>query len=140
VAAKNIRILQTSCSCRLKHQQGEERHPRCRFHPRRNLVQPQTVKRTGASASRSEAPASHPLRISARLTVSAAWLQDWSCSRVIWPNPSYRYCTSLAWEATCPASRKPLFEPTSPLSTPPLPSASADRRAAEGSKTEPERL
>jgi hypothetical protein len=41
---------------------------------------------------------------------------------------------------SAPASRKPLFEPTSPLSTPPLPSASAHRRAAKGSKTKPERL
>jgi hypothetical protein len=78
-----------------------ERHPRRRFHPRRNLAQPQTAKRAGASASRSEAPASRPLRISAWLTVSVAWLRDWSCSRVIWPNPSYRCCTSSAWEATC---------------------------------------
>jgi hypothetical protein len=106
VAAKNIRILQTNCSCRLKHQQGEERHPRRRFHPRQNLAQPQTTKRVGASVSRSEALASRPPRISARLTVSAAWLRDWPCSQVIWPNPSYRCCTFPAWEATCSHAEK----------------------------------
>jgi hypothetical protein len=106
VAAKNIRMLQMNCSCRLKHQQGEERHPRRRFDPRWNLAQPQTVMRAGASASRSEAPASRPPRIPARLTASAAWLQDWSYSRVIWPNPSYRCCTSSAWEATCSRAEK----------------------------------
>jgi hypothetical protein len=38
-----------------------------------------------------------------------------------------------------PRREKPLSEPTPPLSTPPLPSASAHRRAAEGSKTGRER-
>jgi hypothetical protein len=101
VAATNIRILQTNCSCRLKHQQGEERHSRRRFHPRRNLAQPQTAMRAGTSASCSEAPASRPPRISARLTASAAWLQDLPCSQVIWPNPIYRCCAFSAWEASC---------------------------------------
>jgi hypothetical protein len=106
VAAKNIRILQTNRSSRLKHQQGEERHPRRRFHLQRNLAQPQTAKRGGASASRSEAPASYPPKISARLTALAAWLRDWSCSRVVWPNSNYHCCTSSTWEAICPRIEK----------------------------------
>jgi hypothetical protein len=87
----------TSPKCR----RGEERHSRCRFHPRRNLAQPQTAMRAGTSDSCSEAPASRPPRISARLMASAAWLRDWPCSQVIWPNPSYRCCTFSAWEAAC---------------------------------------
>jgi hypothetical protein len=106
VVAKNIRILQTNCSCRLKHQQGEEQHSRRHFHPRWNLTQPQTAMRAGTSASCSEAPASRPPRISARLTASAAWLRDWPCSQVIWPNPSYCCCAFSTWEAACLRAKK----------------------------------
>jgi hypothetical protein len=37
---------------------------------------------------------------------SAAWLRDWPCSQVIWPNSSYHCCTSSAWEAICPRIEK----------------------------------
>jgi hypothetical protein len=40
---KSMRMLQTNCSCRFGHRQGEQQHPRCCFHPRRNLAQPRTV-------------------------------------------------------------------------------------------------
>jgi hypothetical protein len=46
---KNIRILKTNCSCRLRHRQGEEQHPRRRFHPRQNLARPQTATRAEGS-------------------------------------------------------------------------------------------
>jgi hypothetical protein len=46
---KNIHILRTNCSCRLRHRQGEEQHPRRRFHPRRNLARPQTATRAEGS-------------------------------------------------------------------------------------------
>jgi hypothetical protein len=36
-------MLQTNCSCRFRHRQGEEEHPRRHFHPRRNLAWPQTA-------------------------------------------------------------------------------------------------
>jgi hypothetical protein len=49
VAAKNIRILQTNCSYRFRHWQGEQQHPRRRFHPRRNLAQPRTAIRAEGS-------------------------------------------------------------------------------------------
>jgi hypothetical protein len=62
--------------------------------------------RAGTSASCSEAPASRPSRISARLTASAAWLHDWPRSQVIWPNPSYYCCTFSAWEAACSRAEK----------------------------------
>jgi hypothetical protein len=40
---KSMRILQTNCSCRFGHRQGEQQHPRCCFHPRRNLAWPRTA-------------------------------------------------------------------------------------------------
>jgi hypothetical protein len=57
VAAKNIRILQTNCSCRFIHRQGEQQHPRRRFHPRRNLAQPQMATRADGSPPRRRTPA-----------------------------------------------------------------------------------
>jgi hypothetical protein len=59
------------------------------------------LARAVTSASRSVASASCPLRVSARLTASTAWLRDWSRSLATWPSSSYRCCISSAWEATC---------------------------------------
>jgi hypothetical protein len=42
---KSMRMLQTNCSCRFGHRQGERQHPRCCFHPRRNLARPRTATR-----------------------------------------------------------------------------------------------
>jgi hypothetical protein len=58
MAAKNIRILQTNCSCRFRHQQRERQHPRRRFHPRRNLAQPRTAIRAEGSPPQGKTPAS----------------------------------------------------------------------------------
>jgi hypothetical protein len=38
-----MRMLQTNCSCRFGHRQGEQQHPRRCFHPRRNLARPWMV-------------------------------------------------------------------------------------------------
>jgi hypothetical protein len=40
-----MRMLQTNCSCRFGHQQGEQQHPRRCFHPRRNQAQPRMATR-----------------------------------------------------------------------------------------------
>jgi hypothetical protein len=45
-------MLQTNCSCRFRHRQGEEQHPRCHFHPRWSLAQPQTATRAEGSPPR----------------------------------------------------------------------------------------
>jgi hypothetical protein len=42
---KSMRMLQTNCSCRFGHRQGEQQHPRRCFHPRRNQAQPRTATR-----------------------------------------------------------------------------------------------
>jgi hypothetical protein len=55
---ENIRMLQTNCSCRFRHRQGEEQHPRRHFHPRRNLARPQTATRAEGSPPRRTTPAS----------------------------------------------------------------------------------
>jgi hypothetical protein len=52
VAVKNIRILQTNCSCRFRHRQREQQHPRRRFHLWRNLAQPRTATRAKGSPPR----------------------------------------------------------------------------------------
>jgi hypothetical protein len=66
--------------------------------------------RADAPASRSVASASYPPRTSARLTASAAWLRDWSRSRMTWPKSfSRRYCTSSAWEAACSQANEAYF-------------------------------
>jgi hypothetical protein len=57
VAAKNIRILQTNCSCRFRHRQREQQHPRRRFHLRRNLARPRTATRAEGSPPRRRTPA-----------------------------------------------------------------------------------
>jgi hypothetical protein len=51
-AAKNIRILQTNCSCMFRHRQREQQHPRRCFHLRRNLAQPRTATRAEGSPPR----------------------------------------------------------------------------------------
>jgi hypothetical protein len=42
---KNMCMLQTNCSCRFGHRQGEQQHHRHCFHPRRNLARPRTATR-----------------------------------------------------------------------------------------------
>jgi hypothetical protein len=54
---KNICILKTNCSCRIRHRQGEEQHPRRRFHPQRNLARPRTVTRAEGSPPQRRKPA-----------------------------------------------------------------------------------
>jgi hypothetical protein len=54
---KNIRILQTNCSCRFRHRQREQQHPRRRFHLRRNLARPRTTTRAEGSPPRRRTPA-----------------------------------------------------------------------------------
>jgi hypothetical protein len=128
-AAKNIRTLQTNCSCRFRHQQREQQHPRCRLHLRRNLTRPQTATQaevlhlegrcqhrawaiaarvsSGNSAradgltGRSVASASCPPRTLARLMASAARLRGWSRQWTTWPGSSRRCYASLAWGITC---------------------------------------
>jgi hypothetical protein len=56
-SAKNIRILQTKCSCRFRHRQREQQYPRCRFHLRRNLARPRTATRAEGSPPRRRTPA-----------------------------------------------------------------------------------
>jgi hypothetical protein len=125
-AAKNIRMLQTNCSCRFRRQQGEQQHPRHQLHPRRNPTRPRTATwsedlhlegrcqhRSWAIAarvsstnpaqadgrtSRSVASASCPLRTPTRLMASAARLQGWSRQRTTWPGPSRDCDASSAWE------------------------------------------
>jgi hypothetical protein len=54
---KNIRILQTNCSCRFRHRQGEQQHPWQCFHPRRDLAQPRTVIRVEGFPPQGRTPA-----------------------------------------------------------------------------------
>jgi hypothetical protein len=54
---KNIRILQTNCSCRFRHRERNQQHPRRRFHPRRNLALPRTAIRAEGSPPRRRTPA-----------------------------------------------------------------------------------
>jgi hypothetical protein len=54
---KNICILQTNCSCRFRHGQREQQHPRHRFHLRRNLARPRTATRAEGSPPRRRTPA-----------------------------------------------------------------------------------
>jgi hypothetical protein len=64
-------------------------------------VSSRVLARADTSTGRSVASASCPPRTSAWLTASAARLRSWSRSRMTWPGPSRRCCTSSAWEATC---------------------------------------
>jgi hypothetical protein len=57
VAAKNIRILQTNCPCRFRHQQREQQHPRCRLRLQRDLARPRTATRAEGSPPRRRMPA-----------------------------------------------------------------------------------
>jgi hypothetical protein len=54
---KNIRILQTNCSCRFRHRQREQQHPRCRFHLWRNLAWPRMATRAEGSPPQRRTPA-----------------------------------------------------------------------------------
>jgi hypothetical protein len=56
VAAKNIHILQTNYSYRIRHRQREQHHPRRRFHLRRNLARPRTATRAEGSPPRRRTP------------------------------------------------------------------------------------
>jgi hypothetical protein len=127
--------------------EGEQQHPRRQLHLRRSPTEPQTATRTkdlrsegrrqhhtraiaarvssrsparaDGSADRPEASASCPPRTPARLMASATRLWRWSHQ----------------WTARPGSGRRslPFFEPTPPLSAlTPLPSAPAQRRAAEG--------
>jgi hypothetical protein len=165
---KNIRILQTNCSCRFRHRQGEQQHPWRRFHPRRDLAQPRTTIRAEGSPPQGRTPAP-------RLGPHGQVLRKGSgpSGRLGWPLCSL---SQLSHEDLSPAhglssvtpglvpladdlaklqppllhllgqgshvlpGRRSIFsKPIPPLSTPtPLPQASAHRRAAEGSKTEQE--
>jgi hypothetical protein len=129
VAAKNIRTLKTNCSCRFRHQQGEQQHPRRRLHLRRNLARPRTATRSedlhlegrcqhrawaiaarvssrnparaDGLTGRSVASASCPPRTSAWLMVSAARLWGWSRQWTTWPGSSRRCYACSAWEVPC---------------------------------------
>jgi hypothetical protein len=50
-------VLQTNCSCRFRHRQGEEQHPRRHFHPWRNLARPQTATRAEGYPPQRRTPA-----------------------------------------------------------------------------------
>jgi hypothetical protein len=56
-AAKIIRILQTNCSCRFRHRQREQQHPRRHFHLRWNLARPRTATRAEGSPPQRRTPA-----------------------------------------------------------------------------------
>ena len=55
-AARNICILKTNCSYRLRCRQGEEQHPRRHSHPRQNLARPQTATRAEGSPPQKRKP------------------------------------------------------------------------------------
>jgi hypothetical protein len=129
VAAKNICVLQTNCSCRFRHQQGEQQHPRRRLHLWRNLARPRTATwskdlhlegrcqhcawaiaarvssrnpaRADGLTGRSIASASYPPRTSARLMASAARLRGQSRQWTTWPGSSHRCYASSAQEVPC---------------------------------------
>jgi hypothetical protein len=50
-------MLQTNCSCRFRHRQREQQHPRRCFHLRRNLARPRTTTRAEGSPPRRRTPA-----------------------------------------------------------------------------------
>jgi hypothetical protein len=49
--------MHTNCSSRIRHRQGEERHPRRRLHPWQDLARPQTTTRAEGSPPRRRTPA-----------------------------------------------------------------------------------
>jgi hypothetical protein len=57
VAATSIRMLQTNCSCRFRHRQREQQHPRRCFHLRRDLARPRTTTQAEGSPPRRRTPA-----------------------------------------------------------------------------------
>jgi hypothetical protein len=147
-AAENIRTLQDKPILQDRTlAEGEQQHPRRQLHLRQSTTEPRTATRSedlrsegrhqhrarttaarvlsrnparaDSSAGHPEASASYPLRTSARLVASATRLRHRSRQWMAWPGSGRR---SL------------LFEPTPPPSVlTPLPSASAHRRAVEGS-------
>jgi hypothetical protein len=160
-------MLQTNCSCRFRHRQGEQQHPRRRFHPRRNLAQPQTATRAEGSPPRRRTPAprfgphGQALRKGSGLSGRLGWplcsLSQLSPEDL---SPAHGLGSvtpglvpladdlaklhppllHLLQPPHAPGPTKPLFEPTPPLFAPtPLPPAPAHRRVAEGSKTEQEK-
>jgi hypothetical protein len=147
-AAENIRTLQDKPILQAwTLTEGGQQHPKRQLHLRRSPTEPRTTTRSedlcsegrhqhraraiaarvfsrnparaDGSAGHPEASASCPPRTSARLMASATRLRRWS----------------RQWTAQLGSGQRSLlFEPTLPLSTlTPLPSASAHRRAAEGS-------
>jgi hypothetical protein len=56
---KTYAYFKANCSCRLRQWQGEERHPRRRFHPPQNLARPRTVTRVEGSPPQTRKPAPH---------------------------------------------------------------------------------
>jgi hypothetical protein len=145
---ENIRTLQDKPILQARTlTEGEQQHPRRQLHLQRSPTEPRTATRSedlhsegrrqhcaqaiavrvssrnparaDSSAGRPEASASYPPRTPARLMASTTQLRH----------------RSRQWTARPGSARRSLlFEPTLPLSTlTPLPSASAHRRAAEGS-------
>jgi hypothetical protein len=167
--AKNIRIHLRRCSCRFRHQQREQQHPRRCFHLRRDMARPRTVTWAGGSPPRRKMSAP---RLGHR---SQGLLQEPGPSRRL--DRPLRSLSQLSPEDISPAHglgsltpgsvppaddlarlqppllrllglrshqllsrRSPFFEPTPPLSMlTPLPPAPAHRKAAEGSLTEQEK-
>jgi hypothetical protein len=50
-------MLQTNCSCRFRHRQREQQHPRRCFHLRRDLAWPRTMTQAEGSPPRRRTPA-----------------------------------------------------------------------------------
>jgi hypothetical protein len=163
---KNIRILQTNCSCRFRHRQREQQHSRRRFHLWRNLAQPWTATRAEGSPPRRRTPAPRlgphsqglckgpgpsghlgwPLRSLPRgPQLGSRPRQRDSGVGPASGRPGQAPAAAAApprpGKPPAPGPTKPLFEPTPPPSTPtPLSLAPAHRRAAKGSKTKQGRL
>jgi hypothetical protein len=126
---KTYAYYRQTCSCRFRHQQGEQQHPQHRLHLRRNLARPRTATRAedlhlegrcqhqawaitarvssrnparaDGLTGRSVASASCPSRTSARLMALAARLRGWSGQWTTWLGSSRRCYASSAWEVTC---------------------------------------
>jgi hypothetical protein len=162
-------MLQTNCSCRFRHRQGEEQRPQRHFHPRRNLARPQTATRTEGSPPRRRTPTPRlgphgqvlrmgsgprgrlgwPLRSLSQLSpedLSSAHGLDSVTPGLVPPADDLAKLQPpllhlLGQRSHVLPGRRSLFSKRTPLlSTPtPLPPASAHHRAAEGSKTEQEK-
>jgi hypothetical protein len=142
---KNICTLQINCSCRIRHQQGEQQHPRRRFHLRRNPTRPRTTTRS--EDLRLEGTCQHcAWAIVAGVSSKNSAQADGRTGRSLpqpavprghqprsWPRqPGSGVGPANGWPGQAPPT-KLLFEPTLPLSMlTPLPPAPAHRRAVEG--------